>query len=103
MSTILSNTGQNLKFLDGKIKMAPKMASVDTKNTIIDIQRDLTEMEYQTEVVHLKSGLVPYWDPHCKVMTSFMTDLILFPFLVASTTNSLLRLKRKEHMYLSYT
>ena len=29
--------------------------------------------------------------------------LILLPFLVASTTNSLLRLKRKEHMYLSYT
>ena len=35
--------------------------------------------------------------------TEGRSHLILFPFLVASTTYSELRLKRKEHMYLSYT
>ena len=35
--------------------------------------------------------------------TPVRSHLILFPFLVASTTYSELRLKRKEHMYLSYT
>ena len=35
--------------------------------------------------------------------TAGRSHLILFPFLVASTTYSELRLKRKEHMYLSYT